>query len=336
MTGSAGTASAHEPHVSIGVPVRNGAEYLREALDSLLAQDYPSFDILLSDNASTDATPEICREYAARDPRVRYHRVEQNQGSSWNFNRVFELGTGKYFMWSAHDDLRAPDCVSRCVAALEARPEAVLCTTRVRFIDERGRELPELAEVRNVKPVGATREERVRALARCIGWYDIYGLIRRDVLARTRLSQPIWGPDVILTLELCLLGEVIALPEPLFSYRLFLSKTAEEMAAGIGPADDIGRVTVDWLGMCQELARTIRRAGLTRAEQERLVRVLLWELVARNPNGRASLYADVAAKIRKAVGERNYREVLRLAPLLGALGGLKAWFKLGRLARRRG
>ena len=96
--------SAGVPLVSVGLPVYNGERYLREAVDSVLGQTYVNLELVISDNASTDATEAICREYAARDPRVRYHRAERNRGAVWNFNRAFELARGEFFMWQAFDD----------------------------------------------------------------------------------------------------------------------------------------------------------------------------------------------------------------------------------------
>ena len=110
------------PLVSIGLPVYNAERHLAKALDSLLAQDYESFELIVSDNASTDSTQEICTSYAKRDSRLRYHRAEHNMGAIWNFNRVFELATGEYFMWAAHDDLRDPRYVSACLAAMQSHP----------------------------------------------------------------------------------------------------------------------------------------------------------------------------------------------------------------------
>src|SRR5579859_2443011 len=121
--------------VSIGMPLYNAERYLVEALDSLLAQDYSNLEVIISDNASSDGTEAICRNYAARDVRIAYHRSEVNHGAVWNFNRVFELAAGDYFMWAAYDDTRAPTFVSACVTALEGRPEAALCCTGVGFID---------------------------------------------------------------------------------------------------------------------------------------------------------------------------------------------------------
>jgi glycosyltransferase involved in cell wall biosynthesis len=89
------------PRVSIGLPVFNGEKYLAEALDSILSQTYRDFKLIISDNASTDRTEQICREYAAKDRRIRYYRNEKNIGAPKNFNRVFELSSGKYFRWDA-------------------------------------------------------------------------------------------------------------------------------------------------------------------------------------------------------------------------------------------
>src|SRR5262245_31410059 len=114
------------PRVSIGVPVYNGERYLRECIDSILGQTFRDFELILSDNASTDATRTICEAYATRDPRVRYYRNEQNLGACRNFNRCVELARGDYFLWAAHDDAIAPEYLARCVEALDRDPSVVL------------------------------------------------------------------------------------------------------------------------------------------------------------------------------------------------------------------
>src|SRR3954466_4130607 len=96
------------PRVSIGLPVFNGEKYLPEALDSLVSQDFEDLEIILSDNGSTDSTQNICREFAAKDPRIRYHRNQTNIGASKNYNRVLELARGEYFKWASHDDICHP------------------------------------------------------------------------------------------------------------------------------------------------------------------------------------------------------------------------------------
>ncbi len=92
------------PKVSIGMPVYNGEPFIREALDSLLAQTFTDFDLIISDNASTDGTEAICQEYAAKDKRIRYIRQTENRGATANFQFVLDEAVGEYFMWAAADD----------------------------------------------------------------------------------------------------------------------------------------------------------------------------------------------------------------------------------------
>src|SRR5437879_5289624 len=119
-------ADASPPRVTIGMPVYNGEARLATALDSLLAQDYRDFELIISDNASTDATGSICHDYARADGRIRYYRHPQNMGAAHNFQRVLQLARGQYFMWAAYDDLWDPDFLTRCLAVLETDPSAVL------------------------------------------------------------------------------------------------------------------------------------------------------------------------------------------------------------------
>ena len=127
------------PRVSVGLPVYNGERYLRLAIDSILAQTFEDFELIISDNASTDHTEEICREYAARDPRVIYIRQPRNRGGAWNFNHVVELARGEYLKWAAHDDVLAPTFLKECVAALDRLPGTVLASPRTVKIDESGK-----------------------------------------------------------------------------------------------------------------------------------------------------------------------------------------------------
>ena len=124
--------------VSMGMPVYNGERYVAEAIESVLQQTFGDFELVISDNGSTDSTRSICEGYAARDPRVRYFRSDANRGATWNFNRVVELSRGEYFRWAAHDDRIRPEYLERCVAVLDADPEAVLCYTQVEIIDAAG------------------------------------------------------------------------------------------------------------------------------------------------------------------------------------------------------
>lgn len=90
--------------VSIGMPVFNGEKFVREALDSLMGQTFTDFELIISDNASTDATEPICRSYACHDSRIRYIRQPVNLGALPNFQFVLNKASGEYFMWAACDD----------------------------------------------------------------------------------------------------------------------------------------------------------------------------------------------------------------------------------------
>lgn len=133
--------SGGQPRLSIGVPVYNGQKFLRATLDSLLAQTFTDFELIICDNCSTDATEQICREYTQRDPRIRYVRNEKNIGPAPNYNRCFELARGELFKWSAADDLIAPEFLEKCIAELDRNPAAVAVYTATREIGPSGEPL---------------------------------------------------------------------------------------------------------------------------------------------------------------------------------------------------
>src|SRR6267142_6107507 len=131
-----------QPKVSVGLPVYNGAEFLRAALDSILRQDYRDFELIISDNASTDGTRAICQQYAQGDKRIRYFRNESNGGAAENYRRVFELARGDYFNWATHDDIQLPGFLRRCAEVLDKAPTSVvLVAPRAEIIDAEGRKI---------------------------------------------------------------------------------------------------------------------------------------------------------------------------------------------------
>src|SRR5690349_10600288 len=132
-------AQNKSPRVSIGMPVRNGQKYIREAMDSILAQTFSDLELIVCDNASTDATEQIVREYAARDPRVRYHKNERDVGPAGNHNIAFGLARGEFFRWHAHDDLIGPEYLAKCVELLDKDAGIVLAHTRTQIVDEKTR-----------------------------------------------------------------------------------------------------------------------------------------------------------------------------------------------------
>ena len=119
------------PQVTIGLPVRNGAPLLKNAIDSLLSQTYRDFTLFISDNDSDDDTEEVCRAYAAADSRVHYVRQPVNLGNPGNFRFTLLAARTPYFMWAAHDDVWAPSFIEKNLAVLAARPEVVCSVSKV-------------------------------------------------------------------------------------------------------------------------------------------------------------------------------------------------------------
>ena len=212
-----------KPRVSIGVPVFNGENFLEEALDSILAQTYRDFELIISDNASTDRTEEICAAYAARDKRIRYHRNEKNLGAAKNFNQVFELSTGEYFKWASHDDVCAPQYIERCVSVLDSRPSVVLCYGKTVIVDEQGTRLKaydDCLDLHSQRP--HERYERFHdCFGRAIGaeCNAVFGVVRASALKMTPLIGSYPASDTVLLGRLALLGKFHEIPEPLFFRR---------------------------------------------------------------------------------------------------------------------
>lgn len=185
------------PKVSIGMPVFNGADEMRRAIDSLLAQDFDDFEMIISDNHSTDETWEVCQEYADKDPRIHISRNEENIGIMANFKKVLADATGTYFMWAAVDDFWEPAFLSTLVADLEAHPEAgvTLCGFDVFWDDGEHLFTFALDEAHN--------PNNMSKLQTAIMFYEpikvnyfFYGLFRRSVLAANIYEyQPIGGVE---------------------------------------------------------------------------------------------------------------------------------------------
>jgi glycosyltransferase involved in cell wall biosynthesis len=210
------------PRVTVGVPVFNGERFLVEALESLLNQTFSDLEIVISDNASTDQTEEICRAHAARDPRVRYYRNDVNRGAAWNHNRVFELARGEFFKWNSADDFCAPEFLNHCVAALDQDPDAVMAVTQSVEVDEVGNPLASAADqtLLPVVPLGAPAHVRFRHNIHPDHWcVSIYSLIRSDILRQTDLIGNYADSDRVLLAHLALFGDCIVVPETMLFNR---------------------------------------------------------------------------------------------------------------------
>ena len=211
----------NKPRVSIGMPVYNGEQFLKEALDSILAQSFKNFNLIISDNGSTDKTEEICRAYAAKDQRIYYERHEQNLGAGWNFNRVFELSSAEYFRWACYDDLCAPELLERCVEGLDRHPSVILCYPKTIIINEHGEHIQKYFDGFNLRSLRPhERFERYHNLVRYgHGCHPLYGLIRAKTLKMALPMGSYPSSDLVLLGELALHGEFYEIPEYLFFKR---------------------------------------------------------------------------------------------------------------------
>jgi glycosyltransferase involved in cell wall biosynthesis len=259
--------SKEKPRVSIGMPVYNGEDYIEEALDSLLPQTSDDFELIISDNASTDKTHKICMAYAAKDKRIHYYRNKKNLGAAYNYNRLFELAVGKYFKWAAHDDKCAPEYIERCVEVLDREPEAIMCYPRTILIDEHGDIIEyhnDGFDLRSPKPY-----ERFRQYFRSSAWcHPVFGLVRTEVLGKTGFIGDFASSDKVLLGEFALQGKCYEVPEHL-AYRRIHPHTStnthltdEEMAAWFNPDKKRSVLAPRWKRML-ELGKAIKRARLS-------------------------------------------------------------------------
>ena len=241
----------NKPSLSIGIPVFNGEKYLRQAIDSVLAQTYQDFELIISDNGSTDQTENICREYLSKDDRVYYFRSEKNHGAAWNWNRVFELSSGVYFKWVAHDDVYDPQFLAKCIDVLEKDPAIILCHSKNALIDELGKVIGkyESATFRNFqKPHERFYEVLIRKGYPTLAWL-IFGVFRREALKKTRLFGPHIGSDWNFLAETILIGGIFEIPEFLFLRRKHAQSYAERYYDSTsGKVRDYRTETLWWTG----------------------------------------------------------------------------------------
>jgi glycosyltransferase involved in cell wall biosynthesis len=284
------------------MPVFNGESYVRRALDTILAQTYIDFCLIILDNASTDGTANIVRRYARIDSRVHYRRNETNLGATANFNRVFDFSDSKYFKWAAHDDELAPTYLEKCVQALEADSTAVLAHSYVREIDRNGcpmytyRPIPEEIE-------SSDRLSRFQASvlhrSRCT---ELCGLLRADALRGTAKIESFAGSDLSLIIELSLRGRFIIVPEPLFLHR---THAASYTSAIFDTSQDgIGRERVlNWID--SSARKTYRRMHWW------IFFVSLFRAINRNIDGplQRARYYEIA--IRWLTVRRNFYDLVK-------------------------
>jgi glycosyltransferase involved in cell wall biosynthesis len=294
--------SVATPRVSVGMPVYNGERFVRQAVESLLNQTFRDFELIISDNGSTDSTRELCATFAAADPRVRYIRHEQNRGAIFNWNFVVEQARGHYFKWASANDLSAPQLIERCVQCLDTEPNVVVAYGHTTYIDDDGTSLGEYPH--DVHVLDARPSVRFERLCRELRANNAVSsaLIRLDVLRKTG-ERTFPGGDMGLMAELALYGGYQRLPEVLFYRRMGQAsatkfRSAAELKTFLDPQNKRSHQAITW-HMHWDYVGSAMRAPLPLIERLAIFRFIarsawwyrgqLWsEMIARLLPGRAA------------------------------------------------
>ena len=213
--------SKQVPLISVGMPVYNGERFVAESIESVLAQTEGGFELIIADNASTDGTEAICRDYAARDPRIRYVRNDSNIGAAGNYNKLVQLARAEYFRWSNADDLLAPTLHEQCLATLRAHPEAVLAYGKTVLIDSKGETIEPYEDDLDINDPQPS--ERLRRFWEQVGMTNaIYGLMRPAAVRRTHVfgDGTLPAADTAFMAELIMHGGFVEIQAPLFFRRM--------------------------------------------------------------------------------------------------------------------
>jgi hypothetical protein len=275
--------------VSVGIPVYNGEKYLAETLDSLLAQSLQEFEIVISDDASTDRTPEICRCYEAKDSRIRYSRNARNIGGAPNFNRVVKLSRAPLFHGGACDALYEPSFLARCVDALERDPGVVLSHTRSKLVGDKGELLlfdrkragyvdrddhlkgtsgdvmrPQSSHIGQ----SANPETRFREVLWCGAWsLPLSGVIRKKALLRTSRYGKYSGVDKALLAELALQGRFHEVDQELSARGIHHSCTRYKTPRVRAPHETRGSRGISQVLALRDYAKMVFAADISAAQR---------------------------------------------------------------------
>jgi len=233
------------PLISIGLPVYNGADHIGDAIRAVLKQTVDDLELIVSDNASTDGTQEICVDLARADERVRYSRNANNEGAAANFNKVFKSSRGSYFKWLGHDDFLEPTAMERASQVIESRPDVSVVHWLERMTDVKGNVLRVYEPSQGFQIDGQTSGARFRQMLlwRRHGFAGdpFFGLMRRQALEATRLQGRGTNPNYLLLQELSLTGKFLTIPEVL-AERIYndVRVTAPRMIRWLDPSGTVG------------------------------------------------------------------------------------------------
>jgi glycosyltransferase involved in cell wall biosynthesis len=291
------------PRVSVGLPVYNGERYLGELLDCLVAQTFEDFEVIISDNASTDGTERICRARAAADPRISYVRQQVNRGAAVNHNLVLERARGEYFKWMAYDDRYEPEYLAECVAALDADHGAVLAHTDTVVIDLDGKVL-EIVSPGDIasSPRAADRFRDIVLVDEQHRVYEMYGLMRTGAVRATGGFKAYEASDFPFIAEIALRGRFARVPKPLFANRVTPEARYPEGHPNYDPTAGGGKLGARFFHarMAFEFAKLVATFPMPPADKVRCFAALGNDL----PRKARNLAGDLAGNARALLERR--------------------------------
>jgi len=293
--------------IAIGLPVYNGENFLSAAIESILAQTCGDFDLVISDNASTDNTEEICQAYVRKDSRIQYIRQSTNVGAANNYNVSFRMSDSQYFKWAAHDDVLAPGFLGACVRVLDSDASVVLASPASALIDEadlllhysakRGGMIdrsgvcwPALEEKNNGLMADDPTVRFEAVLLNMFMCVEIFGLMRRSALLRTSLHGPFCGSDKVLLAEMSLLGRFWLGQDTLFFRRCHAQQLSASTSGTYRATWFSGRrrdsVPVHQVKLLLAYCRALYIAPLTTQQRYDCLRAMFNRAVSRGHNWR--------------------------------------------------
>lgn len=273
------------PRLSIGVPVYNGADFIHEAITSHLEQDFGDFELVVSDNCSDDATPDIVNELAKADPRITYSRNDENIGGPANFNRLFRLTSAPLFRWAAADDRIEPGYLSSVIAMMDDDPSIVIGHSQSLLIDPKSEPMLEMAQgwlggdgymeaIKLNPPEGDERfhsphpHQRIDAVINNNHRnFYIFGIMRRATMMQTRLHGAFYGGDRTLLVEMAMRGTFRKVDDALFASRSH-AKNSGRNGLNFEELKQHGAKDLSFASMVMKgYVNGVRQAGVGRSEE---------------------------------------------------------------------
>jgi glycosyltransferase involved in cell wall biosynthesis len=194
------------PKVSIGLPIYNGEKFIKKRIENLLEQTFSDFELIISDNASTDSTFRICKEFEGKDLRIRCIKQEKNMGGVWNFNFVLKESKGEYFTWAAVDDLLKPTFLEKNIQILESKKNIVCSVSKIKMFGE-------FTENLKTKPNDSFLTKIEKKIKKRFSYMDVFSVTGdynsrvNNFIKNCRHNQIFYGVYRKKILEKCIINE---------------------------------------------------------------------------------------------------------------------------------